>query len=222
MKRTKRIVAMMMVVVLMLALSMSAFANGSVTLYTNVYHNDGSSTETYIGSYNIGNNSTVYDILSPLTTTWSSESNAVTAYSPLCDINSPLDNKYSQKIIYMRSFNGISSSPHIPTAGALDEDDYYDHDQTVDAVLIAADAALADYGGLDYWLGNGYGIAEDWEHMVYIGWDWKFTVNGSEPGISIDPSVHPYDGFFGYTMRESLLGNADRIDLNYVYSFMVF
>ena len=221
MKYTKRIGAMVIAVILMLALSMSAFANGSVAVYINDYHSGGLTT-TYLGSYNIGDITTVYDVISPMTTTWTTPINAAVAYSPLYDINSPLYGMYNQKVTFLQSLNGLGPVAYEPIDGALDEDDYYIPTQTVDTVLMIADAALADYGGLDYWYGNGYGVAADWHHMIYLGWDWKFTVNGTEPGVQIDPSNPLYGGFFGYTMRESLLNNGDRVDLNYVYSFLVF
>jgi hypothetical protein len=214
MKNIKRIGSIMIVVVLMLVLSMSAFATGSVFLYVN---------GVYQGAYSIGSDSTVYDIVSQLpNVTWGGEYNANSAFSPLCDTSSPLYGKYNMKAVFMRSLNGISSAAYEPVDGALDEDDYYIPTQTVDEVLAQADSDLAAYGGLKYWLGNGYGIAADWQHMVYIGWDWEFTVNGVMPGMSLYSPDPTFGNEFLYTMRESLLANGDRIDLNYVFHMLQF
>lgn len=214
MKKAKKIISVMMVIVLMLALSMSAFATDTVALYVN---------GVYQGSYNIGSDSTVYDIVAQMSTvTWASEYNASVAYSPLYDYNSPLYGKYNQKAVFMQSLNGVSSEAYVPVDGALDEDDYYIPTQTVDIVLLEADEALAEYGGLYYWLGNGYGLAADYQHVVYLGWDWIFTVNGIMPGLQFNMPDPLYGYYFRYTMRESLLENGDCIDLDYQFTFLVF
>jgi hypothetical protein len=209
MKNTKRIFALVMVVALMLALSMSAFATDTVTLYINGVSQ---------GSFNIGTDTTVYDIVSQLSTAvWSSEYSADPSYSPLNDTNSPLHDKYNGKVCYLTSLNGVGSEAYVPVAGAVDVNGEYISNQTVDANLQEADAMLTSYGGLKYWDGNGYGYNSTRTHGVYIGSDWVFTVNSSTPGY------YPIPGYyFQYTMRESLLANADRIDLNYQEFFFVF
>ncbi len=215
-KKFKRVLTLVLALAMMLSLSMVAFASGSVTLYINGVSQ---------GSFDIGNDTTVYDIVSQLTTTWSNEYNADTTYSPLYNSNSPLNGKYNHKVIYMRTLNGVGTTGYEPLDGALDEDDYYDPDQTVDTVLMEADARLTQYGGLDYWLGNGYGIAADWQHMVYIGEDWVFTVNGITIQVPMDPNdpnYEVYGHYFQYSMRECLLANGDTIELDYVPSFLVF
>lgn len=225
-KKFKRFLTLVLALAMMLSLSMVSFATGSVTLYCTVPDNTGTPVTTYVGTYNLdANNNTVYDILSQLNTTWSSEYNAVAAYSPLYgnyDPDSALIGKYNYKVNYLRYYNSLGSTGYEPITGALDPDDYYIPTQTVDSTLMAADAALSEYGGLDYWLGDGYGIAADWVHMVYIGWDWEFTVNYSKPGIHFDTPDPDYGNDFQFTMRESLLTSGDRIDLNYVSSFYVF
>lgn len=220
-KNFKRVLTLVLALAMLFALSMSVFATGSVTLYYTVPDNTGTPVTTYVGTYNLdANNITVYDILSQLNTTWSMEYDAASAFSPLYDISHVLYGKYNQKINYMQSYNGISSAGYTPVAGALDEDNYYIPTQTVDSILTSANTELSAYGGLRLWQGNGYGIAGDGHHMIYIGWDWEFKVNGNKPGVPT--SIPGYDGFFAYAMRESLLGNGDRIDINYVYSFFVF
>jgi hypothetical protein len=214
MKNTKRIVSMVMVVVLMLALSISAFATDTVTLYVNGISQ---------GAFNIGSDSTVYDIVAQMSTAvWSSESNAIAAYSPLYDSTNPLYNKYSQKVCYLSSLNGSGSAPHTPVTGSIDGNGNYISTQTVDTVLQQANTKLANYGGLKHWGGNGYGYSADGTHAVYVGWDWVFTVNGNTPGKTITPASPIYGDFFQYTMRESLLASGDEIDLDYDYYFFVF
>jgi hypothetical protein len=203
-----------MVVALMLTLSMSAFATDTVDLYI-----DGDYESTFI----IGSNTTVYDIVSQLSTAvWSNEFNASSAYSPLCDTTSPLYGKYNMKTCFLTSLDGYASTGYIPATGALDTNNYYIPTQTVDPILQQADAALASYGGLMYWGSNGYGFSADYTHAVYIGWDWMFTVNGVMPGVALNPPSQTYGSQFLYTMRESLLSTYDRIDLDYQFSLLVF
>jgi hypothetical protein len=225
MKNTKRIISMVMVVVLMLALSMSAFATDTVNLYVNgVYQGACNINYTYNHKgVNIVAN-TVYDILYikyGSAAVWSSESDAVAAYSPLY-LSGTLNGKYNKKVTYLSTLNGVGPEHYVPVAGALDAYGYYIPTQTVDTKLMEADEALEEYGGLAYWYGNGYGFAADYQHMVYIGYDWVFTVNNGTPGTTITPADPNYGSFFQYTMRESLLQSGNRIDLNYQSFFVVF
>ena len=213
MLKSKKIVSLLLVLVMVFAFSVTALA-ADASLYVN---------DVLVATVEITGTTTVDDVVDANTTAaWSNPSSAVAAYSPLCDTSSPLYGLYNQQVRYLSSLNSISSAPYEPLAGALDEDDYYIPTQTVDTMLMEADAALAAYGGLEYWYGDGYGFAADWQHMVYIGYDWAFTVNNENPGEVIDPPVPIYGDFFQYTMRECLLQDGDSIELNYKPFFMVF
>ncbi len=216
MLKSKKALSILLVLLMAFTFSMTASAvdSGTVTLTIN---GGTPTTVSFTGT------TTVDDIVDANTTvTWSNPSSAVAAYSPLYDTSSPLYGLYSQQVRYLASLNGISSAPYEPIAGSLDADDYYIPTQTVDAKLIEADEALAAYGGLDYWYGDGYGFAADWQHMVYIGVDWVYTVNGEKPGKTFDPADPVYGDKFQYTMRECQIHDGDSIELSYESFFMVF
>jgi hypothetical protein len=212
--KIKKAIAMLLPLIMVFAFSASAFAleNDTVEIYIN-----GTLEETVT----ISGTTTVYDVVEANTNaTWTNPSPAVEEYSPLYDEDSPLYGLYNQQIVYLKSLNSISSAPYVPLPGSLDEDDNYI--PGIDPVLDAADEALSEYGGLEYWYGEGYGFAADWEHMVYIGNDWVYTVNGETPGKDLEETVPIYGDFFMYTMRECPLEDGDSIELNYKSFFEIF
>lgn len=211
-KNNKKALSVLLVLIMIFAFSTTAYAatSGTVELYIE---------DKLVKTVTINGTTTVDDVVAANTNVdWTNPSPAVAAYSPLYDSNSPLYGLYNQQVRYIKSLNDISSAPYEPLPGSLDEDDYYI--PGVDPVLDKADAALAEYGGLLMWYGDGYGFAADWQHMIYIGEDWVYTVNGQTPGKVVDDPA--YDDYFQYTMRECLLHSGDSIELNYQDFFMVF
>lgn len=223
-KNFMRVLTLVLALAMMLSLSMMSFATDTVNLYVN-----GVSQGTCNINYTSGGIlvNTVYDILSikyGTAAVWSDEYDAVEAYSPLCKSGDPLNGKYDEMVVYLTSLNGTGSAPHIPVAGSVNSDGTYIPTQTVDTVLMDADAQLrqAGYQGLASFSSNGYGYSVDGTHGIYIGWDWTFTVDGVEPGCDINPPSPIYGDRFAYTMRESILSSGNRVDLDYGYSIFIF
>ena len=72
----------------------------------------------------------------------------------------------------------------------LEPYDFYDSSTSNDDALDAANIELLTKypasNGLGMWMGEGTGFSNDGPYMVYIGYDWMYTLNGATPGYEID------------------------------------
>lgn len=217
MKTLKKLTALLMVLAMAFALSVTALATegNTATLTINIAGTQESSTVNLLA------NDTVYSVVDRTLgnrASWTSTTPDAD-YSPLRDSTSPLYDTTANAQI-LSSLDGYASAPYTPSSAVEEYEDYVvGSDVTLDYYH---NLYLEDYGGIAMWIGGGMAIMGDNVHMMYIGSDWTYTVNGSAPGIAITPDdSHPYD-FFQYYMNEALVGAGDEIVLAYGLQALVF
>lgn len=219
MLKSKKVISLLLVLVMIFALSANAFAveNGTVSLTIDIA---GQSPETYTG-VSITTGDTVYDVVNSKLGNrdiWTSTTPDST-YSPLRDSSSPLYDPNANAMI-LTKIDNYGSAAYVPSSVVEEYEDYVVGSDTV--LDVYHNQYLSEYGGIAMWVGDGMAIMGDWVHMIYIGYDWTYTVNGTAPGISITPDAnHPYD-FFQYYMNEAMVNSGDAIVLTYNLNGTVF
>jgi hypothetical protein len=213
--KNRKAISFLFALIMVFALSVNAFAVGSGTVTLTV--DNGQSPATYWVS--IDDEDTVYDVVAETlgaNASWTT-SQPDPLYSPLRDQNSPLYDLNANAMI-LTGIYGAGSVAYVPDPAVGEDEDYVvGSDPVLDYYH---NLYLAEYDGIAMWFGDGMAIMGDWVHMIYIGYDWTYTVNGQVPGIPVnDPN---YDNFFQYYMNECLLENGDEIELNYDFYGTVF
>lgn len=212
---SRRIIAVILTLALVFAFNTVAFASGDTVTLTVV--NDKVETTQTISNVSIGSLTTVDDVVAAnFTTSWT-HTPLDTTWSPICDPNDPLYGSDTQANILI-SLNGYASDPYVPSSAVQPWSTYvYGTDDVLDYYY----DLYPQYQGIGMWYGYGYAFMGDMQHMIYIGWDWTYTVNGTRPGKSTgNPNI--YDGYFEYYMNEALLHDGDEVELLYSHHELVF
>ncbi len=211
MLKSKKATSLLLALIMIFALSTTAFAANTVTLTVNIA---GQPSHIYTGlAINAGD--TVYDVADSVlgaSATWID--------TPVDPLYSPLRNNPNAVAKILTELDGKESKVYVPGSAVEEWEDYIvGSDPVLDGLHYQY---LAEYGGIAMWIGDGMAIMGDWEHMMYVGYDWTYTVNGQVPGIGITPDgQHPYD-FFQYYMNESFVEASDAILLTYGINGTVF
>lgn len=215
--KLRKLTAVLMALVMIFALSATAFANENATVTLVINDNIAGTSSSY--EVPITANDTVYSVVSSVAGNAASwmPTTPDANYSPLRDPNSALYNPNASAQI-LRSLYGKASVAYEPDDNCLDDDCYvHGYDFTLDYY----DDLYADLGGLYMYLGYGMFTFGDSDEVVYIGTDWTFTVNDTIPGLELDD--HPiYGDLFQYYMNECALNNGDAVVLTYKTDATVF
>ena len=210
MKKARKLSAVLLALVMVFALSVSAFAAEQDTVQVTVTING----EVYQAfSYDITDGTTVYDVVEG-------------KYGD--DANWTSDGSYLTGLL------GYSSAPYLAKEGTFvynDEtgyDEYVGGDPEIDEYN--QDPDVIAYGGIyasyESWGMPGYYLLGDEQHMIYIGSDWLYQVDYAADGYG-NPVYPPNstdldDDQYQYTMKECELSDGDLVYLIYGTTSVVF
>lgn len=188
MKKVKRILAVIVAVAMLFALSISAFATDTVTLKIKI---NGTVTETVVRNFSSGD--TVYDVVNAYLGDRATWLNSV-----------PLGSDPNTNAQILRK---VDTYDHVTYESTYFEE-YEEYEPGYDSVLDTFNTMYAGlpYNGIYMWAGNGFAFMNNMRYMLYISNDWTYTVNGSRPD----------DGNgYQYYMNECQVNSGDTIMLIY-------
>ena len=206
----KKLTAILMALVMIFALSATAFATGNTNTVTLKIVINGTLVDT------------LYDAVAPGETVYN-------VVNRQLGERAGWSNQYLQSIIVDGETYG--SAPYIPEEGAFDE--YGEYVEGMDREIerlnskpeyVACDGVYMDASDI---FAPGYYFMGDMQHMCYIGYDWTYEVDYAADGIGNpvvpgEERIGWYDDFYQYTMDECVVTNGDIINLNYSITDVVF
>lgn len=208
-KNMRRFASLLLALVLALSLSVSAFAADAGTATLEIKING---TDVLVSTVDVGTKTTVYDLVMACslgnTSTWT-QTPPDADYSPLRDEDSVLYDPTAQALI-MTSLDGRSEVKY-----DCDYDEYSPEDTPeLNSINSQILEKYPESGGLGMYYEEGIFFTANMQYMVYVGYDWTYTVNGSRPGVATGSSSI-YDGFFEYYMNEAQVKSGDDVQITY-------